>query len=47
MFMRKYLILHMNKPRLEINPQLTNTYTRERWINGAFEKNGSESAKGA
>ena len=35
----------MTEPLLGINPQLTDTYTRERWISESFEKNGSESAR--
>lgn len=35
----------MKKPSLTVNPQLTETYTRERWINEGFERNRSESAR--
>jgi len=35
----------MKKPSLTVNPQLTETYTRERWISEGFERNGSESAR--
>ena len=35
----------MKSPSLGINPQLTQTYDRDRWINEGFEKNGSESAR--
>jgi len=35
----------MKSPSLGINPQLTTTYDRERWINEGYEKNGSESAR--
>ena len=35
----------MKTPSLGINPQLTTSYDRERWINEAYEKNGSESAR--
>jgi len=43
--MRTYKILIMKKPSLKINPQLTDSYSRERWIADAYETNGSESAK--
>ncbi len=36
---------NVKKPSLTVNPQLTDNYSRERWISDAFEKNGSESAK--
>ena len=35
----------MKTPSLGINPQLTTSYDRDRWINEAYEKNGSESAR--
>lgn len=35
----------MKKPSLTIKPQLSDTYTRERWIEDSYQKNKSESAR--
>ncbi len=35
----------LKKPSLTIKPQLSDTYTRERWIEDSYQKNKSESAR--
>ncbi len=43
--MRTHYFLILKKPSLAIKPQLSDTYTRERWIEEAYQKNKSVSAK--